>query len=353
MDYIPFLKFKTNEIAAINELKDHTKEELYPFFDIARKENLTGQDLESTIGKCFAKYQKYLSKLDFFYLDNFDIDDRIQINSDDSYAFLIDTFASSYFIPVIGIDRSERHNELVNSKKADGTIQSDTVAIRIVVDNVLSYPLIDDEIEDLVSGCASNFKTMHLIIDNRVCFGIDVGSRSAQIINFLGKILEDYDFEEVIVTGSTITGSIKDLLNPSEEVTVERNELTIFHSVQDEFPDIVLGDYTAVSPNYSDIEFEGNLMRKVTAPRLIYSYDNLVHIKRGAALDNHPRGNLQYNDLSAILITEPFFRGAAYSFGDKYIDEKARTTTGKQVTPSTIPKALINLHIEFMMNDYF
>ena len=58
MDYIPFLKFKTNEIAAINELKDHTKEDFYPFFDIARKENLTGQALESTIEKCFAKYQK-------------------------------------------------------------------------------------------------------------------------------------------------------------------------------------------------------------------------------------------------------------------------------------------------------
>ena len=66
------LNLSEEQIAAINELKDHTKEELYPFFDIARKENLTGQDLESTIGKCFAKYQKYLSKLDFFYLDKFD-----------------------------------------------------------------------------------------------------------------------------------------------------------------------------------------------------------------------------------------------------------------------------------------
>jgi hypothetical protein len=60
---------------------------------------------------------------------------------------------------------------------------------------------------------------------------------------------------------------------------------------------------------------------------------------------------LQYNDICGHLVKQPFFRGAPYSFGDAYIDEKAQLA-GKGVTPSSILKPTINAHIAFMWKDY-
>lgn len=92
-------------------------------------------------------------------------------------------------------------------------------------------------------------------------------------------------------------------------------------------------------------------MRKVTAPKMMYSFDHKLNIKRGGAIEGHPRGNKQYNDLSFTLVREHFFRGSTYSFGDKYIFEKSNNV-GSDASPSTIPKALINSHITYMLNDF-
>ena len=103
--------------------------------------------------------------------------------------------------------------------------------------------------------------------------------------------------------------------------------------------------------DYSDVQIRGELMRRVTAPKVMYIYEDRLHVKRGGAIEGHPRGNKQYNDLSVTLVGESFFRGSTYSFGDKFIDEKSKNI-GNDATPSTIPKALINAHITFMLNDF-
>jgi hypothetical protein len=171
------------------------------------------------------------------------------------------------------------------------------------------------------------------------------------IINFINEISRNTIFQKVIVTGSSITASIRDILEPNNTIIINRVELEIFSMVSATLSNVVLGDYTTVSPNYSDVLIPGQLMRKVTAPKVMYAFGNQLYIMRGSALEGHPRGNKQYNDLSAILVNQNFFRSSGFSFGDLYITDKANNI-GADATPSTIPKPLINAHITFMLNSY-
>ena len=351
MDYVPFLKFKVNEIAAVKALSVVDKRRLSPFFDLPRRDILDSGTLKSLIDIAHRKYEINLTALPFFYLDNFDINDNILINGDDNYLYALEKFSTANIVPVVGIDRSERRNEVVIETKKNELIQLDTVALRVGAEDLVSYTLIEDELNELFDKLNEHFVDFHLIIDNRVCHNIDINARAAQIIKFIDDISEDIEFDKIIVTGSSITASIKDLLDPNSDITIERSELKLFDKVQDEVEDVVLGDYTSVSPNYSDVKIPGEYMRKVTAPKLMYIFDEHLYLRRGGAIDGHPRGNKQYNDLSAILIAEPFFRGGLYSFGDKYIEEKANNI-GNDASPSTIPKALINAHIAYMLNDF-
>ncbi len=354
MSYIPFLKFKANEIAAVKALESFEKKNLTPFFDFARKADHNSNSLSQMIDRIYRKYELNLTDLPSFYIDNFDIDDAILIDGEDNYSYVINKFIETNFIPVVGIDRSENRNLVVFDAKEEGIISSDSIAFRFGSDDLLSYELIADEFDELAAQAGENFDDWHLIIDNRVCKDTDPIKRAEQIFNFINSMRKYYDIDKVIITGSSITPSIKDILNPNEYTDLTRNEIAIFtHALAglSQIDDVVFGDYTAVSPNYSDVTFDGGVIRKVTTPKIIYCYEDKQFIIRGGALESHPRGSKQYNDLAGIIIAKDYYRGEDYSFGDEYLSQKA-SSIGKDATPSTIPKSLINAHITYMLNDF-
>ena len=50
-------------------------------------------------------------------------------------------------------------------------------------------------------------------------------------------------------------------------------------------------------------------------------------------------------------MSNPFYRGHHYSFGDSFIEEKSRNT-GSSVMPGTILKPTINAHMTYVLLDY-
>ena len=93
MDYVPFLKFKVNEVAALKVLPDIDKMRITPFFDLPRKDILDEASLKKIIDTAHRKYEINLQLLPSFYIDNFDINDNILIAGDDNYSYLIRKFS--------------------------------------------------------------------------------------------------------------------------------------------------------------------------------------------------------------------------------------------------------------------
>lgn len=355
-NYIPFLKLKSNEILAIKELEAELQEEITPFFDFPRKDVFTEDTFKKTTETMVRSVKRHLGNISCFYLDNFDIDSNLEIDGINNYAYLLESFSDCPIIPVVSIDRCEGHIDAVYDAKNSDVIDSEVFALRLVPEDFENFDVIADDIDDMIGDVFETFDDIDLIFDCRVCLGQNryLDNLALNIINFAKKFSALYPIRKLIVTGSSIPASIREIIGVESEVELQRAELRIFNFVGMEISElynIVIGDYGMVSPNYSDLDIIPEAMQNVTAPKILYAFDDYHYIIRGGALKTHPRRFAQYFDLAEILVSKNFFRGRNYSFGDRFLEEKSYGR-GNYVTPASIIKPTVNAHITYMLKDY-
>ncbi|MBT6500873.1 MAG: hypothetical protein HOK67_13315, partial [Deltaproteobacteria bacterium] len=348
------LKLKSGEIMAISALESGIKQKITPFFDFPKQDEMPEADFINKAVRKLRSFRRHLNMLTSFYMDNFDIDSSLKINGKDNYSYLLDLFAEFPLIPVVSIDRTASHIKAVIQAKNSKTVTSNVIALRLIQEDFENFDVVVDEIEDMLGPAFQLFEEIDLVFDCRVCNNSDFNKISDCISQFATKFSAQYPVRKIIITGSSIPPSIRDLAQTESESEIRRSELVVFHKIVSRIGDeyqLVLGDYTTVSPNYSDLKIRPEAMQNVTAPKIIYSFKQKQYIIRGGALRTHSRGLAQYQDLSKILANKAFFRGGNYSFGDRYLVEKCNGI-GSQATPSTIVKPLINAHLTFMFNNY-
>jgi len=353
-NYIPFLKFKANEIGALSTLSQPVKALTYPFLDLPKKDGMSEVAFLAMIAKAKAAFHRHLKDFPAVFIDNYDIDDSITVNGGENYLAVIDSFGEcNQFVPVVALDRTQPRNDVVFQAKAAGKIASSTIAIRLQAEDILSFPVVEADLLALQLKGANLFSFWTLIIDNRVCLTINESARSAQINKFLALASGKINISAVIIAGSSIPASISELMKVLSEVHHPRPELSIYRQVASaaHHPSIHLGDYTVVSPLYSDVNIPAEAMQNVIAAKTIYTYGDYHYIIRGGALKTHARGRLQYNDIAGQITAKSFYRGPHYSFGDLFLHEKSQHL-GKGVTPGSILKPTINAHITFMLTGF-
>jgi hypothetical protein len=362
--YIPFLKLKSNEIMALKELDEETKEIFVPFFDYAKrddspdnnrplkkgaKEKTPEEKFKDTVIRLFKSLKKNAIFLDGFYLDNFDLPENFVVDGNHNYRYLLSNFSKLPVIPVVGIDRNQAHLNAVIELKEAGDLISEVIAFRITEEDFEDYDAVEDEISNQLTEVFDLFESVDLVLDCRVCANSDPLAIAGQIVDFINSFTDDYNVRRIIVTGSSLPASIADVAAVSTEEIINRVEVEIYTHVitglDFEF-DVIFGDYATVSPNYSDSDIPKYAIRNVTAPKIIYTFNDSQFIKRGSALATHPLGNGQYELLLEELVEKPFFR-TDNSWGDRYLVEKSNGE-GSDATPGTMVKPLCNSHITYI-----
>ena len=227
------------------------------------------------------------------------------------------------------------------------------MALRLQQDDFESFKLIEDDIRAIVDLGDGLFDRWTLIIDNRFCMNVNAPDRVLQLAGLIRRCHEVFGFEQIIVTGSSIPASISEILKVNAALTHSRVELGIYRGVKKLLPDLplILGDYTIVSPLYSDAAIPKEAMQNVITAKVTYSFGDAHYLARGGAIKTHPRGPLQYNDIALHIVGSPFYRGAPYSFGDLFLEDKSKFI-GKNITANTILKPTINLHMTYMLKDF-
>jgi hypothetical protein len=351
-NYTPFLKFKVNEVAGLSALSGDLKKKLTPFFDFARKDGITREDFEKNAEACCKKAKKYLHEFRYIFVDCFDIPDSISLARTANCKVIIDEFFEIEYVPVLGLDRALNHNRTIFDAKAANKIISDKVAVRFQAEEFSSFDLIEEELLELVTEGSKVFSEWVLIFDCRYCLASDRMKLASEIANFISAANSAADIVQYIIVGSSIPSSITDIAKPSDESLVMRAELDIFHATQSMVKDIPLslGDYTIVSPLYSDLTLPPELLLSVTAPKVFYTFENYHYIARGGRIKTGGYG--QYNVICEQIVAKKFYRQAPYSWGDNFIQERANGIGAKNVTPSTILKPTICAHIEYMSKHY-
>lgn len=335
-------------------LSSPLKKITYPFLDLPKKDAMSELAFLAMIAKAKTTFHRHLKEFPAVFLDNYDIDDSITVAGAENYSAVIDSFGDcTAFVPVVALDRTQSRNDLVFQAKAAGRIAGNTIAIRLQAEDIQSFALVEAELVALQAQGAGLFDFWILIIDNRVCLNVNESVRSTQINRFLTLAAGKINISTVIIAGSSIPASISELMKVLSEVHHPRPELSIYRQVASAapHPSIHLGDYTVVSPLYSDINIPAEAMQNVIAAKTIYTHGDFHYIIRGGALKTHARGRLQYNDIAGHITAQPFYRGLHYSYGDLFLHEKAQHL-GKGVTPGSILKPTINSHITFMLTSF-
>ncbi|WP_180041367.1 hypothetical protein [Acinetobacter sp. YH12218] len=362
--YIPFLKFKMNEVYALNYLDDELKVNLSVFFDLPNelpsKSHNDGIDSFSpeellefktdTLKKKIEAQKKYLNTklnfLDEIFIDNYDIDPLVKIDGKTyNYQSIIDEFAPLGMIPVCGVDdRVQEHLDCVLASAKAGMFLKDKVAIRLTESAFEDYEFIEYDFEDCVAKLESTFEKIILIFDLRVVEDIERSSK--QVIDFLDN-LDLGKFERIIVSGSTIPKVITQLIETKKNKVVERKEVSVFKKLKEQNIQFDFGDYTCVSPETSFLDIYIETIQSYMTGKIFYPYDHYFYVTRSGKT----RGlRVPFKPLLDEIVHKHFYRKKDYSFGDKYIHEKQ--PTGLSVTSSTILKPNINLHVTYMLRDF-
>lgn len=348
INYVPFLKSKQNEIHALAEMSSDILPSICPFFDYPKKQNGDiASNIENSINRLVKKFEKHLKNISGFYFDIYDIDDDIDIEGKHIYAFLLEAFSNFPIIPVVSIDRSDAHQESVVKAKKKGLIASDVIAFRVTPEDFQSFKVVHEDIEDILSEPFSLFESIDLVFDCRICTNANIKKIADEIANFSNSFSQTFQVRNIIISGSSIPASVAEVLSSNSEDYVQRIEMDIYKAAQKLSKEraLVFGDYTTISPDYSDADIPPEQMQNRITAKLTYSFDDQHYFIRGGSLKT--KGRDQYFDLAAELCGKKFFR-PGNSSGDVYFEEKSKRQGG-QCYVNTVIKPSINSHMTYII----
>lgn len=356
MDYFPFVKAKMNETSGIRDLSGEALSMITPFFDIPRPKKDTEKETKKAIEVSKRHIDRYFPEDKPFFLDIFDLNPLISIGGAHLYDWALSHFSSPALIPVVGLDRDPGHaKSVVDYFLNNSGVHSKGICIRLLQSDFEDLELIEDDLNDLISKFSEYIDYYDIALDCRIIGNGDIPRLSSDITQFLDDLFADFKPRNTFVSSSSISPVASDYVRPSSQAHVARFEKQLWESVKRKVPEsyrgrFFYGDYGIVSPNYSDPDLKPELFNSVSTPKALYTYDYGYFAVRGGSFKSHPRGRYQYHDLASIIASQPFFRGAAASTGDRYIAESSLGLTGKGSAGTWIKNTLIS-HIELVKDE--
>lgn len=350
--YIPFLKFKQNEIQGVLNLSQSVRDQIVPLYDIPRsKKEMSEGDINERLRLAINELEKSRKIApDYpFIIDNYDLDDTIDLAGVHQYRMILTRLASYPIVPTLAFDRHRDHNNaaLDSTKKTGGDI-----AIRLQRADLESYNLTKIHLNLIwPSLLAAQPRNIILLVDLRMIDDFSEDQRKVE--RFMDDFNKDFKVFAVVLAGSIIPAKINDLIQTNESKHVTRDEYILWRSlqVQPAYENILFGDYSVVSPEYSDLEMAPEILNGISAPKIFYAYNDKFFVLRGRRFKTHTYK--QYFDISDSIVKEPFYRGNGYSTGDSYIYERSSLPVqriSKTGSPSTWIKSLTTAHVTFIVN---
>ncbi len=349
--YVPFLKLKQNEISATALVVKGLGDQLTPFFDIPRPQEVSEKAIIKRLMLGRECIDKHLPDTEF-YIDNFDLDDSIKLGAQDQYAFILDMFADRPIIPVVGLHREDTHNSWAISC----AMSRKKIAVRLLPQDIESYLLTRLSLQNLWDDLLTvEDVEIHLILDFRVINGVpaDIASLAHAFIN---SFKSEFAADKYVVTSSSISPFIRDIVGTKGQANLARKEWLLWETLSGldaKSTAIAFGDYCTVSPDYTDMELESWMMQSVATPKVFYTYKDMYFVCRGGAFKTHVDGYKQYFTIADTIVKQAFFR-KNYSYGEKYIYERCSSSPRLPKTggsPSSWLKATLVSHMTYTCNN--
>lgn len=340
--YVPILKFKSAEVAALKLLPDGIKDKITPVLEIdppSGDDSITPEDVTRGCEKTISNISDSFGNRPFF-IDLWQFDDNLVTGSGEHPLIWIFNEIKARGlkgIPVIGIGRAEAYESAVETLCKQGH----DLCIRLEVADLPFRP--EGTLSRLIEKMKVPVKQLHLLFDYE---GIDEERYSLikLAVNTLRiSIPAISEWASFIIAGSAFPKSMGEVGKGHQFVS--RLEWALYKEViSEEGRPPTFGDYGI--NHFAPLEGFDPVTMQMSA-NIRYTVENDWLILKGSSVKK--LGYSQYHELSAKLVSMSEYKGKDYSWGDNYISQCADRTV-KSGNATIWRKVGTSHHITFVVN---
>lgn len=348
---MPILKWRMGEWQALERLLPSIKERTVPLLEIpAEKWDFEAEcaaiSLDDHLAKLAKSVQrKWPGRLCYFDLGLLDPAGFLASGTHPVEEFFNLVRASGHHrsVPVTGLDRDAAYQAAVRSTLA---VDKRGVCVRLLMED-FDKPALAADLSGLLTLLGLTEADADIVIDFKAGNFSPISAYARTMEVTLTSLPQLARWRTVTMAGTAFPSQLPSaLFRPSK--LVDRSEWVGYKALCGRLPGSVriptFGDYAVAHPATEKLDLR---MLDPTA-KLKYTVDDKWYIAVGHQVKAHGRG--QMKSICHDLLSSGYFMGAAFSWGDAYIDGCAN---GKQSTggPSTFPTVGTNHHITKVVND--
>lgn len=321
--YVPVLKGKEGEFAALEELSTHVRSQIIPLIempDVAydyANERLA-KTLEQHVAAIAGRLWKSWQGTGPLYLDLSSFkhellaDGRTALES--ALADCVERGVTA--VPVLSRKSS---NAFIAAASKHSATTSNGACIRLVVEDFGEEIDLDEQIARLIDGLSGTaISSIDVIIDLK-----DLGSEAGRAVlvarSVFSMIPRKDEWRRIILAAASFPEDLSDV-GAAKSTELPRREWELWKTLQRRpqlLPrrDMIFGDYGIANPTTKDLDPR---MMQMSASIRYTTQDNWLILK-GRNVRQY--GFDQYPELCRALVPRSEFRGSQFSWGDKYIQD--------------------------------
>jgi len=350
--YVPILKGKEGEFAALEALNDSVKTQLTPLVEVpAVPYDYANERPTRSLDEHIAGVPERLKRCcgsNPFYLDLpwFGADDQLS----DGRAALGAILAACNRMDVAAIPVVSRTStpSYVSAARANVSGVRKNVCIRLLVEDFDEEIELDAEVDRLISSLGFiDASTADLVVDLED-LSTDSGRAALIARSVLSMIPRKDEWRRIVLAASSFPEDLSDV-SAATITTLPRLEWDLWRSLQRRqaaLPrrDLIFGDYAIAHPVTKEID--PRTMRM--SANIRYTTENAWLVIKGRNVRQY--GFDQYFELCRTLVEHPDYSGRDFSWGDKYIADCAEGMAGPG-NATTWRKVGVNHHLTLVTKE--
>lgn len=332
---------------ALKHLYDSVRPHVMPVIDVAAPTRTADQaEARKYVARNIARTQKAVMGFPAVFVDSSELDPDFRLPGGVhplAQASEAISDAGVRPIAVTGLHRDEEHHAEALSVANEQDLPG--LCVRLDATDVSTASLTRKRLYDLLDAAALKQTDVYVLLDLQCLFGQDREAVSRQVQRLL-KLLESETWAGILVGGYGFPDQLSEACGTKDQAYLRRIEQDVFEDAAavEMTTHRWFADYTVLSP--SVVELDWRLIRKVMAPKALYTLKDDWFVVRGGAFSSHPDEYEQYFSIADEIVALDEFCGADFSYGDQYIsDRHDRVSTPG--SPGSWITACVNHHVSF------
>ncbi|MBB5058695.1 hypothetical protein HDF16_003409 [Granulicella aggregans] len=348
--YVPILKGKEGEFAALEELAGDVRTALMPVIETP------AIPFDHAVGKPAKSLTEHVSGIPDrlkrscgrrpFFLDLSSLDNGVRLDHGGNVSAGILSGCSNAeldVVPVILTSSTQEHlTAVANHHLSTGS----ALAVRLVVEDFREEVETDSEVDRIIARLGLPEATSADLIIDLKDLGSDLGRATLIARSILSMIPRKHEWRNIILAAASFPEDLSDV-NAESTSLLPRLEWQLWKALQRKpasLPrrDLIFGDYSIAHPVTK--ELDPRKMRMSASIRYTTADDWLILKARNV----RQYGFDQYFELCRLLTERPEYAGRDFSWGDRYISDCVEGTQGPG-NATTWRKVGVNHHLTLVL----